>query len=89
MHRGIAKGAAVVLATAGLIGGGAALANAASGGSSTSTTPSTTTPSNTAPSATPQPRSGSGHHCPGMGGSGSDSGSGYGAPPGGAPSQAT
>jgi len=80
MHRGIAKGAAVVFATAGLIGGGAALANAASGGSSTA-------PSNTAPSATPQPQSGTGHHCPHMG-SGGNSGSGFGAPSG-APSQAT
>jgi hypothetical protein len=84
MHRGIAKGAAVVFATAGLIGGGAALANAASGGSSS--TPSNTQPSNPAPSATP-PSSGSGHHCPHMG-SGGNSGSGFGAPQG-APSQAT
>jgi hypothetical protein len=85
MHRGIAKGAAVVGTTAALIGGGAALANAASGGSSS--TPSNTQPSNPAPSATPQPRSGSGHHCPHMG-SGGNSGSGFGAPQS-APSQAT
>ena len=86
MHRGTAKGLAVVGATAALVGGGAALANAASGGSST--TPSTTQPSGTAPAATPQPRSGSGHHCPHMGSSGSNNGSSFG---GGytSPSQAT
>ena len=86
MHRGIAKGAAVVFATAALIGGGAALADAASGGGSSST-PSNTQPPGTAPSA-PQPRSGSGHHCPHTGSGGSNNGSGFAAPQG-APSQAT
>jgi hypothetical protein len=61
-----------VALTGALVGGGAAIANAAS---STSTTTATSTAKTPAPARAPSnrpPRSGA-HHCPGMGGSRSSS----------------
>lgn len=63
--------------TGALVGGGAAIANAATSSSTTSTAssaPTTSTASRSgAPPRAPMPGNHSGHNCPGMGGSSSGS----------------
>jgi hypothetical protein len=80
MQKHLARGLAVVGATGALIGGGAALANAATGGSDSGSTNTQSTPAATTPQAPSQSQSRAGCPHDGQAPGGGNSGSGYGAP---------